>query len=197
MNQAGPTDPPAGSPADAAPTWRIRVAEPADAVEIERLVRELATYEREPAAVVATAADVAAALSADPPLVHALLAEVGGRAVGMAVWFVTFSTWRGRHGIWLEDLFVSPEHRGLGLGRELLARLAAVAVERGYQRLEWNVLDWNVSALEFYRRLGAQPLDTWTVHRLDGPSLAALAARVTGGKDRRDDNDLRSSDREG
>ncbi len=162
--------------------WRIRDAGPRDAADIERLVRELATYEREPDAVVATADDFTRALSGEPPLVHGLVAEVGvtgtapPRIAGLAVWFVSFSTWRGRHGIWLEDLFVSPEHRGLGLGRALLARLATIAVERGYERLEWNVLDWNEPALGFYRRLGAEALDDWTVHRLSGGALRALAA---------------------
>ena len=100
----------------------------------------------------------------------------GPQIAGIAVWFVTFSTWRGRHGLWLEDLFVRPEHRGLGLGRALLARLAAIALERGYERLEWNVLDWNEPALGFYRRLGAQALNDWTMHRLSGDALRELAA---------------------
>ena len=159
-----------------AESWSVRPATPQDAADLERLVQELAAYEREPDAVVASAADLAAALGGDRPLVHAFVAEVDGSVVGMAVWFVSFSTWRGRHGIWLEDLYVRPEHRGLGLGRALLARLAAVTVERGYERLEWNVLDWNEPARGFYRRLGADPLEDWTVHRLSGPPLVALAA---------------------
>jgi GNAT superfamily N-acetyltransferase len=158
-----------------AASWSIRPAGAQDAGDVDRLVRELASYEREADAVVAAPADFAAALGAEQPLVHAFVAEVDGQVVAMALWFVTFSTWRGRHGIWLEDLYVSPAHRGLGLGRALLAELAAVAVERGYERLEWNVLDWNAPALGFYRRLGAEPLDDWTMHRLTGPALAALA----------------------
>jgi GNAT superfamily N-acetyltransferase len=173
MNAA---DAPSPSPPPGAAPWRLREAAPADADDIERLVRELAAYEREPEAVVATARDFAAALFAEHPLVHCLVAEVDGRVAGMAVWFVTFSTWRGRHGLWLEDLFVSPGHRGLGLGRALLARLAAIAAERGYERLEWNVLDWNTPALGFYRRLGAEVLDGWTMHRLSGEALQVLAA---------------------
>ncbi|HVN13707.1 MAG TPA: GNAT family N-acetyltransferase [Kineosporiaceae bacterium] len=172
------------------PRWWIRDAGPADAADIVRLVRELAAYERQPQAVVATAEDFAAALARGHRLVHAVVAEVATperppagtrRAVvaGIAVWFVSFSTWRGRHGIWLEDLFVSPDHRGLGLGRALLARLAAIAVELGYERVEWNVLDWNEPAIAFYRRLGAEALDEWTVHRLSGDALWALAARDT------------------
>jgi GNAT superfamily N-acetyltransferase len=169
-------------------TWSIRAAGPQDAEDVERLVRELAAVEREPDAVVASAADFAAALGAENPLVHAFVAEVDGRVVGMALWFVTFSTWRGRHGLWLEDLYVSPEHRGLGLGRALLSRLAAVGVERGYERLDWNVLDWNEPALRFYQGLGAEPLDDWTMPRLTGSALAALATF---------DSSRQSNDREG
>jgi GNAT superfamily N-acetyltransferase len=174
-------DTPRPSPQRPGPRWRLREAVPGDAEDIERLVRELATYEREPDAVVATAADFTTALFGEHPLVHCLIAEVdeagdGPRTAGFAVWFVTFSTWRGRHGLWLEDLFVSPAYRGLGLGRALLARLAGIAVERGYERLEWNVLDWNAPALGFYRRLGAEALDAWTVHRLTGEALRELSA---------------------
>lgn len=168
--------------------WSIRTAGPQDAGDVERLVRELATYEREPEAVRAGAADFEAALGGEHPLVHALVAEVDGRVVGMAVWFVSFSTWEGKHGIWLEDLYVSPEHRGLGLGRALLARLAAVAVEHGWARVEWNVLDWNDPALGFYRRLGAERLEDWTVHRLSGASLDVLATSGNAGNDRSDDS---------
>jgi GNAT superfamily N-acetyltransferase len=178
-----PADTPDPASTLQAPPWRLRAAVPADAEAIERLVRELATYERAPEAVVAKAADFAAALFGEQPLVHCVVAEVGGggpggarRVGGIAVWFVTFSTWRGRHGLWLEDLFVSPEHRGLGLGRALLAKLAAIAVARGYERVEWNVLDWNAPALRFYRGLGAETLDEWTVHRLSGEALRELAS---------------------
>ena len=192
MNAAGPDDP--SPPVTALPSrvpgrshWWLRDAVPADADDIGRLVRELAAYEREPDAVVATAADLAAALFGEQPLVHCLVAELDepgagpGRPViaGMALWFVTFSTWRGRHGLWLEDLFVRPEYRRLGLGRALLARLAAIAVERRYERLEWNVLDWNAPALDFYRSMGAEPLDAWTVHRLADDALRALAASTS------------------
>jgi GNAT superfamily N-acetyltransferase len=180
-----PDTPDPASPGQAA-RWRLREAAPADASEIERLVRELATYERAPDEVVATATDFEEALFGGQPLVHCLVAEVDGadpggepEVAGIAVWFVTFSTWRGRHGVWLEDLFVSPEHRGLGLGRALLARLAAMAIERGYERVEWNVLDWNEPALGFYRRLGAEALDAWTVHRLSGEALRELAASAS------------------
>jgi GNAT superfamily N-acetyltransferase len=166
---------------------RVRAAEPRDVPAIDALVRELADYEREPDAVEATPEDFASALFGPDPRVHAHVVEVdldagagtgeatGGRAVvGMALWYVTFSTWRGRHGIWLEDLFVRPEHRGAGLGRALLQALAAEADRRGYARLEWWVLDWNTPAHGFYRSLGASPQDEWTVWRLDGERLTAL-----------------------
>jgi GNAT superfamily N-acetyltransferase len=168
--------------------WSIRPAGPQDAGDVERLVRELATYERAPDAVMATAADLATALGGDHPLVHAFVAEVDGRVAGMAVWFVSFSTWEGKHGIWLEDLYVSPEHRGLGLGRALLARLAAVAVEHGWARVEWNVLDWNDPAIGFYRRLGAERLEDWTIHRLSDAPLHALATSGNTGNGRCDDS---------
>lgn len=97
-----------------------------------------------------------------------------GPVVGVAVWFLTFSTWTGRNGLWLEDLFVTPEHRGKGLGRDLMAALAAVCVERGYPRMEWTVLDWNTPAIELYRHLGAEPMTDWTSQRLTGAALRAL-----------------------
>jgi GNAT superfamily N-acetyltransferase len=165
-----------------ATSWRIRPAEPADVPAIHDLVHELAAYEREPDAVQATADDLGTALFAEHPLLHGLVAELdrGSRqVVGMALWFVSYSTWRGRHGIWLEDLFVRPSARGLGLGRALLAELAAEAGRRGYARLEWSVLDWNEPALRFYTGLGAEPLTDWTVHRLTGDTLTALARRAS------------------
>jgi GNAT superfamily N-acetyltransferase len=167
-------------------TWRIRPAEEGDVDAIDRLVRALADYEREPDAVEATPEDFRAALFGPEPRVHAHVAEVAVAAgegaaptwevAGIAVWFVTFSTWKGRHGLWLEDLFVVPEHRRLGLGRALLATLAGVCQERGWPRFEWWVLDWNEPAHRFYESLGARPEDEWTTWRLDGPDLASLAA---------------------
>jgi GNAT superfamily N-acetyltransferase len=162
------------------PTWRVRAVNPGDVEEVHALICELAAYEREPDAVEATAADLAAALFAPAPRVHGHVAEVDGaggpRVVGMALWYVTYSTWRGRHGLWLEDVFVRPEHRGLGLGRALLSALAQVCVERGYQRLEWWVLDWNAPAHAFYRSLGAVAQDDWTVWRLDDDALGRLSS---------------------
>ena len=159
--------------------WRIRPAEPGDVPGIDRLIRELATYEREPDAVEATPTDLRAALFAPQPLVHGHVAELdspgGPRLVGVALWFVTYSTWRGRHGIWLEDLFVQPEHRRLGLGRALLGTLAQVCVERGYRRLEWAVLDWNDSAHRFYRSIGAAPHAGWTTWRLSEDAIQEVS----------------------
>lgn len=170
-------------------TWRIRPADAGDVDAIDRLVRALADYEREPEAVEATPDDLRAALFGPDPRVHAHVAEVraaGGGAeregdeaawevVGMAVWYVTFSTWKGRHGLWLEDLFVAPEHRRLGLGRALLATLAAVCEDRGWPRFEWWVLDWNEPAHRFYESLGAAAQDDWTTWRVDGTALGTLA----------------------
>lgn len=156
----------------------VRAAVRADAPELLRLVRELATYEKEPDAVRATAADYEALLfpPTGEPTGYCEVAEVDGRLVGMAFWYVTFSTWSGHGGIWLEDLFVEPEHRGRGLGNALLARLAGICVRRGYHRLEWWVLDWNRSAIDFYESRGARGMDEWTHFRVDGPELTALAA---------------------
>jgi GNAT superfamily N-acetyltransferase len=157
----------------------IRAATPDDVPAILGLVRELAVYEREPDAVKATEAHVRSALFPDDgaPTTFAHVADVDGEVVGMAVWYLTYSTWTGVNGIWLEDLFVQPPHRGSGLGRELLSTLARTCVDRGYQRLEWSVLDWNEPSLAFYRSLGAVPLDEWTVHRLSGSALSALGDR--------------------
>lgn len=164
------------------PAVTIRPALPDDVPVIDALVHELAVYEKEPDAVEATPDDFATALFAPDPRVHCHVAEVrlpGGepQVVGMALWYVTFSTWRGRHGIWLEDLFVRPAHRGLGIGRQLLQALAAECSARGYARLEWWVLDWNTPAHGFYRSLGASPQDEWTVWRLDGEALRSGARR--------------------
>jgi GNAT superfamily N-acetyltransferase len=158
----------------------IRMARPDDVPAIDGLVRELALYEREPDAVEATPDDFARALFGPDPRAHCHVAEVADdgtepEVIGIALWFVTFSTWRGRHGIWLEDLFVRPERRGLGVGKALLQALAAECAARGYARLEWAVLDWNDPAHSFYRRAGATPQDEWTVWRLDGDALATFA----------------------
>jgi GNAT superfamily N-acetyltransferase len=154
----------------------IRTADPSDVAVLLELVHELAVYEREPDAVEATEAMLAGALFGPAPVASCLVAEQDGQVVGFALWYVTFSTWKGLPGLWLEDLYVRPAARGTGLGRALLQELAAVCVQRGYARFEWWVLDWNAPAIGFYRSLGAQPQDEWTTYRVDGPALAALAA---------------------
>jgi len=152
----------------------IRPATVDDVPVVVRLVHELATYEREPDAVVATEEHFRTALFGPDRRVHCLVAEDGAETVGFAIWFVSFSTWLGTHGIYLEDLFVRPEARGGGHGRALLTELARIAVERGYGRVEWAVLDWNVDAQGFYRALGATPQDEWTTWRLTGNALGQL-----------------------
>ena len=155
----------------------IRPATVDDLPVVVRLVRELAEYEREPDAVVATEEHFRASLFGPQPLAHCLMAEdESGEVVGFAIYFVNFSTWLGTHGLYLEDLFVRPESRGGGHGRALLTELARIAVERGYGRVEWAVLDWNAPAHGFYRSLGAAPQDNWTVWRLTGDALSALGS---------------------
>lgn len=158
-------------------TVTIRDARPDDVDELLRLIHELAAYEREPHAVTASADHVREALFpvGASPAAYGLVAEREGRVVGMAVWFTSFSTWTGRPGIWLEDLFVEPEQRGLGVGRRLLARLAEICVEREWTRLEWAVLNWNEPSIEFYRAQGARAQDEWTTYRLDGDALHRMA----------------------
>jgi GNAT superfamily N-acetyltransferase len=153
----------------------IRPAVPADVPVLLALVHELAVYEREPDAVETTEEMLHAALFGPAPVASCHVAQLDGAVVGMALWYVTFSTWKGVPGLWLEDLFVRDSARGTGLGRQLLQTLAAVCLERGYARFEWWVLDWNAPALGFYASLGAVPQDEWTVHRVDGDALRELA----------------------
>lgn len=155
---------------------RLRPAGPADAAVLHRLIVDLATYEREPDAVVATPDSLRAQLAAVRPPFECLLVELDdARVVGFALYFHNFSTWRGRPGLYLEDLFVEPAQRGRGFGKQLLVRLAEIAVERGCARMEWAVLDWNAPAIAFYERLGARPLSEWTVFRLTGDALLELS----------------------
>jgi GNAT superfamily N-acetyltransferase len=154
----------------------IRAANPADIPAIRRLIVELAIYEKEPDAVKATHDDLARALFGERPVAECVLAEVDGQAVGLALFFTNFSTWTGKPGLYLEDLFVMPSARGAGLGKALLVHLAGIAVARGYGRFEWSVLDWNTPAIGFYQALGARLMDEWTVMRVDGDALKALAA---------------------
>ncbi|WP_052665447.1 GNAT family N-acetyltransferase [Nitriliruptor alkaliphilus] len=156
----------------------IRTATAADAPLVLRFIRELADYEREPDAVVATEDDLRRTLFGDASTARAVICECAGEAAGFAVFFPTFSTWLGRAGLHLEDLYVAPTHRGLGAGRALVAHLANLAVAEGYGRLEWAVLDWNTPSIDFYEALGAAPQTEWTTYRLTGEALTALAAEV-------------------
>jgi GNAT superfamily N-acetyltransferase len=154
----------------------VRDVRPEDVPAVVKLVHELADYEHAADECALTEDQLHGALFGGAPALFGFVAELDGEAVGFALWFLNFSTWRGVHGIYLEDLYVRPQHRGHGFGRRLLARLARECVDRGYARLEWSVLDWNEPALGFYRRIGAMPMDEWTVHRLAGDPLTALAA---------------------
>jgi GNAT superfamily N-acetyltransferase len=155
----------------------IRPAAAADIPAVLGLIQELAVYEKEPDAVLTTPADLHVALFGDDPVAWCHVAELDGAVVGMALWYRTFSTWQGKPGLWLEDLYVRPEARGTGLGKALLVELARIAVDRGWTRFEWWVLDWNTPAQGFYRSLGAVPQDEWTVWRVDGDALASLGSR--------------------
>jgi GNAT superfamily N-acetyltransferase len=154
---------------------RVDPATEADVPLILSLIRALADYERLSASVLADEARVRASFFGPARSAEALIARVGGEAVGFAVWFHNYSTFLGRHGLYLEDLFVVPAWRGRGIGRALILHLARVAVERGCGRMEWAVLDWNEPAIRFYKNLGAKPMDEWTVYRLTGDALARLA----------------------
>lgn len=155
----------------------LRPAEPADTATILGFVRELAAFEREPDAVVATEPMLAEALFGERPAAEAVIAEHGGQAVGFALFFANFSTWTGRRGLYLEDLYVTPSARGAGVGKALLIHLAGIARDRGWARFEWSVLDWNTPAVEFYRAMGAQAMEEWTVQRVSGEALEKLAGR--------------------
>ena len=154
---------------------RIREAEPTDVELIFSLVVELADYERARDRVVGTPELLSAALFGDDSVAEAVIAEVDGETAGFALWFRTFSTWLSRPGLWLEDLYVSPDQRRAGVGRALLTHIARIAVERGYGRVEWSALHWNTPALDFYEALGAERLHEWQVHRLEGGALQRVA----------------------
>lgn len=158
------------------PTFEIKPATRADVAVILQLIRDLAEYERAPDEAIATEAGLNEVLFGAAPAAHVLIARERDAAIGFAVYFFNFSTWLGRPGLYLEDLFVKPEHRGKGYGRALLIALAKVAQQRGCGRMEWAVLDWNDPAIQFYRKLGAKPMDEWTVFRLTGDGIRALAA---------------------
>ena len=153
----------------------IRPATPNDVPVILRFVHELAAFEREPDAVKATEALLTAALFGAHPAAEAVIAESDSVAVGHAIFFHNFSTWEGKRGLYLEDLYVTPSARGGGIGRAMLRHLARLAVERDCARFEWSVLDWNEGAIALYRSLGARGLEDWTIQRLDGNALQRLA----------------------
>lgn len=155
----------------------LRPARAGDEDGILACIQALADYEREPDAVHNTAEMIAATLFGDDPRAFAFVVESEGEIRAIAIWFLTYSTWTGRHGIWLEDLYVHEQYRSNGYGVALLAALAAECLEKGYPRLEWTVLDWNEPAIGFYRALGAEAMEEWTTRRVTGDALTALAAR--------------------
>ncbi|MGH6663435.1 MAG: GNAT family N-acetyltransferase [Pseudolabrys sp.] len=153
----------------------VRAAVPADGALIFALVRELAEYEKLAGEVDATPEQISAALFAREPRLFCDIGEWNGEVAGFAVWFLNFSTFRGRYGIYLEDIFVRPAYRGRGIGKALMARLAARCVAQGYARFEWAVLDWNKPSIEFYKSIGAQVMDEWRICRMSGKALANFA----------------------
>lgn len=158
-------------------TITIRPANLHDVATVLRFIRELAAYEREPDAVKATEAMLHEALFGTHPAAEALIAERDGASIGFALFFHTFSTWAGKRGLWLEDLYVTLDARGSGAGAALLSALAGIALDRDCARFEWTVLDWNTPAIDFYRAKGAVAQDEWTVQRVSGAALRRLAGR--------------------
>lgn len=154
----------------------IRPATSDDTPTIMQFVIDLAVYEKAEHEVVATEQHLMDTLFCDSPLAHALIAEIDGRPIGFAIYFFSFSTWLGQHGIYLEDLYVNPECRGSGAGKGLLKELAKIAVAKNCGRVEWSVLDWNEPSIKFYEAMGAEPKDGWTVYRLTDQALSEFAA---------------------
>ena len=155
---------------------KIRPAKPSEAALIQELVYELAVFEKAPESAQATVEQISAAFFAEHPAVFCdLIEDDQGEVQGLGIWFLNYSTWTGTHGIYLEDLFIRESARGQGYGKAFLRHLAAICVERGFHRLQWWVLDWNSSAIEFYKGLGAKSMDEWTTMRVEGSALAALS----------------------
>jgi len=152
----------------------IRPARREEVGIVLRLIHDLAHYEKAPDEVEATEKELLTTIFAEEPRVFCDLVEVDGDIAGMAIWFLNYSTWQGKHGIYLEDLFIKPEFRGRGFGKALLQHLARICEEKGYGRFQWWVLDWNSPAIEFYRSLGAVAMDEWTVYRVSGEALKDL-----------------------
>jgi GNAT superfamily N-acetyltransferase len=157
---------------------QIRLAIPTDVEDIHRLIYELAVYEKAPEQMVATIDQINGSLFSDKPVAFCHVAEVDGHIVGIALWFLNYSTWLGKPGIYLEDLFVQPEYRGHGIGKGFMKTLAQLCMERGYERFQWWVLDWNEPSIDFYKSLGAVPMDEWTVFRLSGGALKKFASEA-------------------
>lgn len=157
----------------------IREAKISDVQAIHDLIVELAIYEKEPDAVIASVDDIKENLFGADPVAYCHVAEVDGQVVGIAIWFLNYSTWLGKAGLYLEDLFVKPEFRGGGLGLELMKTLAQICVDRNYERFQWWVLDWNEPSINFYKTIGAEAMDEWTVYRLSGNALKSFAASST------------------
>ena len=153
---------------------KIRPAKIQEVGAVLQLIQDLATYEKAPEQVEASEEDLLNTIFAIDPRVFCDLVEVDGQIAGMAIWFLNYSTWQAKHGIYLEDLFIKPEYRGRGYGKALLKHLAKICDEKGYGRLQWWVLDWNSPAIEFYRSLGAEAMDEWTVYRTSGKALKDL-----------------------
>ena len=153
---------------------KIRPARKEEVGIVLQLIHDLAHYEKAPNEVEATEKELLATIFIDNPKVFCDVVDVDGEIVGMAIWFLNYSTWQGKHGIYLEDLFIKPEYRGHGYGKALLKHLAKICDEKGYGRFQWWVLDWNSPAIEFYRSLGAVAMDEWTVYRVSGNALKEL-----------------------
>ena len=154
----------------------IRLAVKEDGPRILQLIKDLAEYERAPLEAKATLQQIQETIFGDKPTAFCHVAEENGQVVGISIWFLNFSTWLGKPGIYLEDLYIEPSHRGKGYGLALLKELAKICVERDYERLQWWVLDWNEPSIEFYKSLGAVAMDEWTVYRVSGDALKKLAA---------------------
>ena len=157
----------------------IREGKISDVQAIHDLIVELAIYEKEPDAVAASVDDIKENLFGKDPVAYCHVAEVDGQVVGIAIWFLNYSTWLGKAGLYLEDLFVKPEFRGSGLGLQLMKTLAQLCVDRNYERFQWWVLDWNEPSINFYKSIGAEAMDEWTVYRLSGSALKSFAASST------------------
>ncbi|MFZ9922738.1 MAG: GNAT family N-acetyltransferase [Candidatus Nanopelagicaceae bacterium] len=153
---------------------KIRPARSEEVGEVLQLIQDLATYEKAPEQVEASKEDLLNTIFVKDPRVFCDLVEVDGQVAGMAIWFLNYSTWQAKHGIYLEDLFIKPEYRGRGYGKALLKHLAKICDEKGYGRLQWWVLDWNSPAIEFYKSFGAEAMDEWTVYRTSGQALKDL-----------------------